>query len=410
MGTQEQKGCRVPSETTAAELNTTLVHDLLRSGRITSPRVARAFAATPRHLFLPGADLADAYRDDAVFTKHDSAGKPVSSVSAPWLVALMLELLAPRPGDRVLEIGSGGYNAALLRHLVGPAGSVTSQDIDPDVIDRAARCLKEAGCADVHLVTGDGLRGVPDGAPYDRIVVTVQATEIAPAWLEQLADDGRMVVPLRVRGLGRLLTFTREGDHWRGDGWQQCGFVRMRGRGARNPVATAVLADGVRLRWDDTSPPDAAALAAAVAGSERREMWSGVTAGVTEGTRPVLDLWLAAVLETFGRLHVSGDAPARADFQVLPGGSPVTWSADTLVYLTMRPANTDHSRFEYGVAWYGPDGALAEGYLHQLRVWDRDRRGGPGPALYVHPEGTGEEPAAGRTLQRPGPRMVLAWP
>ncbi|MEU5398243.1 hypothetical protein ABZ348_02935 [Streptomyces sp. NPDC005963] len=79
-------------------------------------------------------------------------GGPLSSVSAPWLVAMMLERLQIRPGDRVLEVGSGGYNAALLCHLVGPDGAVISRDIDPDVIERAERCLAVAGNEDVRLV------------------------------------------------------------------------------------------------------------------------------------------------------------------------------------------------------------------------------------------------------------------
>ncbi|MGW6455630.1 methyltransferase, FxLD system [Streptomyces sp. NPDC055078] len=394
---------------TAAELNRGLVRDLRRSGRITGSHVASAFEAVPRHLFVPGVPLESAYRDDVVFTKRDDVdGSPLSSVSAPWLVATMLERLDVRAGDRVLEVGSGGYNAALLRHLVGDQGSVTSQDIDPEVIERAGRCLEAAGYADVRLVTGDGTLGVPDGAPFDRLVVTVQATSIAPAWLEQLAGGGRLVVPLRLRGLGRLLTFTREGDHWHGDGWDQCGFVRMRGPAARNPVATTRLADGVRLRSDGGPPPDAAALTAALAGG-RREVWTGVTVGVTEGTRPLVDVWLATVLDVFGRLHADREA-LDDQVQVLPGGSPVSWSADSFAYLTMRPADPVGAWFEYGVAWHGPDGALAEEFAQLLRVWDRDHRGGPGPVLRVYPEGSVPQPSTGRVLDRPGPAMVLAWP
>ncbi|MBL1119191.1 methyltransferase, FxLD system [Streptomyces sp. 110] len=391
-------------------MNADLVKGLQTTGRITSPQVAAAFTAVPRHLFVPGVPLEDAYRDDAVFTKRDTDGKPVSSVSAPWLVATMLERLRARPGDRVLEVGSGGYNAALLRQLVGDGGRVTSQDIDPEVIDRAARCLEAAGCTDIRLVTNDGHFGVPDGAPYDRIVVTAQATTIAPAWLEQLTDEGRLVVPLRLRGLGRLLTFTQESGHWRGDGWDLCGFVRMRGQAAKDPVATTLLGDDVRLRWDGGAQPDAAALTEALAG-KRHEVWTGVTVGVTEGTRPVVDVWLATVLDVFGRLHVDRqtlDRPGGA--WTLPGGSPVTWSANTLAYLTMRPVGTDNARFEYGVAWHGRDETLAEDCARHLRVWDHDHRGGPGPALHLHPEGSECLPAAGRVLDGPGLRMVLAWP
>ncbi|MFE0423017.1 methyltransferase, FxLD system [Streptomyces sp. NPDC058953] len=395
-------------EPPAVALHEALVEELRSSGRITTPEVADAFTAVPRHLFVPGVPLTEAYRDDAVFTKRDTDGTPLSSVSAPWLVATMLERLDVAPGDRVLEIGSGGYNAALLSRLVGEKGEVTSLDIDPDVIERAARSLRDAGIAEVRLVTGDGTLGVPGGGPYDRTVVTVQATSIAPAWLDQLTDDGRLVVPLRLRGLGRLLTFVREGDHWVGDGWDLCGFVRMRGPAARNPMATTPLGEGVRLRWDGGPRPDADALTAALAG-ERREVWTGVTVGATEGTRPVVDLWLATVLDVFGRLHTTGTGPG--DVRALPGGSPATWDDTGLAHLTMRPADAGGSRFEYGVVRYGGDDTAAEEFARQLRTWDRDHRAGPGPVLRVFPRGGPERgPGVHRVLERPGLPLVLAWP
>lgn len=286
---------------------------------------------------------------------------------------------------------------------------MTSVDIDPEVIDRAARCLRDTEWEDVRLVTGDGNDGVPDGAPYEGIMVTVQATAIAPAWLDQLTGDGRLVVPLRVRGLGRLITFTREGGHWTGGGWEPCGFVRMRGQAGRNPVATTALGEGVRLRADDGPRPDRSAMTSALAG-ERHEVWTGVTVGVTEGTRPAVDVWLATVLDAFGRLHVSQPVPEHGGGPwTLSGGSPATWTADTLAYLTMRPADHDESRFEYGVAWHGSSRALADHCAEQLQIWNLDHRGGSGPALLLYPEDSDETPAAGRMLDRPGPRMVLTW-
>ncbi len=397
--------------TAAAELNTALIETLRGKGRILTGRVARAFEEVPRHLFVPGASLEQAYRDDVVFTKRDEAdGSALSSVSAPWLVAAMLERLAPQPGARVLEIGSGGYNAALMCELVGPSGTVTSVDIDPDVIGRAERCLAATPWEDVRLVTGDGDGGVPEGAPYDGIMVTVQATAVAPAWLDQLAPQGRLVVPLRVRGLGRLLTFTRDGDHLVGAGWEPCGFVRMRGRAARNPVTTLTVGEGVRLRVDDSPMPDRSAMECTLK-SARQETWTAVTVGLTEGTRPLVDLWLAFALDSYGRLHVDRPASDRETGPVtLHGGSPATWSAETLAYLTMRPVPGDPSRFEYGVAWHGTDRSLADHFAERLRTWDREHRDGPGPILLVRPEGTGTEPIGGRPLERPGPRMTLTWP
>jgi protein-L-isoaspartate(D-aspartate) O-methyltransferase len=373
--------------------------------------VARAFSAVPRHLFVPDVALADAYRDDVVFTKRDADGTALSSVSAPWLVAAMLERLGPPSGGRVLEIGSGGWNAALLRHLVGPGGSVTSVDIDAEVIARAARCLAGTPWQDVRLVLGDGWSGVPDGAPYDGITVTVQATALADAWLDQLAPGGRLVVPLRVRGLGRLLAFARDGDQWRGGGWEQCGFVRMRGRGAREPVATTALGEGVRLRVDGELQPDRDALLGALA-HDRREVWTGVTTGPAEGTRAVLDLWFATVLDAYGRLHTDPPGPRPGtSLWTLPGGTPATWNGDTLAYLVLRPAAHGTDRFEYGIAHHGPDRALADRCAEWLRTWDRDHRDGPGPTLLAHRAPAAAPPPRGpsRVLSCPGPRLTLTW-
>ncbi|MGH3885395.1 MAG: methyltransferase domain-containing protein [Pseudonocardiaceae bacterium] len=102
------------------------------------------------------------------------------------------------PGHRVLEIGAGtGYNAALLAHLVGPAGKVTTVDIDSKVVRGARECLAAAGYRGVSVVCGDGEFGYSDHAPYDRIVVTAGAWDLPPAWVDQLAAGGRLVVPLR---------------------------------------------------------------------------------------------------------------------------------------------------------------------------------------------------------------------
>ncbi|MFB7380210.1 hypothetical protein ACFC6U_19385 [Kitasatospora purpeofusca] len=198
------------------------------------PEVGAAFRATPGHLFVPDVGLAEAYEAAYRPTDRDGEGRLLSSVSAPWLVAQMLEYLRPRPGQSVLEVGSGGYNAALLHQLVGDTGSVTSIDIDPVVTERARRCLRTASLEDaVRILTGDGAHGVPGAATYDRIEVTVPAAAIERSWLDQLAPDSVLVVALRVRGLGRLVALAPDGErHWNGGGWLPCGFVAMCGEAA----------------------------------------------------------------------------------------------------------------------------------------------------------------------------------
>ena len=108
----------------------------------------------------------------------------------------------------MLEIGAGtGYNAALISHIVGAQGQVTSVDIDPELVGRAREHLASAGFGAVTVACSDGAMGYPERAPYDRVIATVGVADLAPAWLEQAAPQARIVVPLDVRGnpaVGRI--------------------------------------------------------------------------------------------------------------------------------------------------------------------------------------------------------------
>ncbi len=180
-----------------------LVHVLTQGGYIRSRRVEDAFRALPRHLFVPGVPLEQVYADEVIPTKFEG-NRSISSSSQPAIMAVMLEQLDPRPGQRVLEIGAGtGYNAALLAHIVGPDGYVTTVDIDDDIVESARAHLAAAGFGPnrVRVVRADGVLGYPEGAPYDRIILTVNAEDIAPAWREQLRPGlgARLVLPLTIR-------------------------------------------------------------------------------------------------------------------------------------------------------------------------------------------------------------------
>jgi protein-L-isoaspartate(D-aspartate) O-methyltransferase len=158
----------------------------------------------PRHRFIPGTNLETAYVDDAVITRRDSDGRSISSISQPSMVAQMLDMLDARPGMKVLEIGAGtGYCAALLAELVGTDGAVTTIDLDADITDEAARNLDATGYSRVTVTCGDGALGDPDGAPWDRILVSVGAWEPSPEWIAQLAPDGKLVMPLALRPVDR---------------------------------------------------------------------------------------------------------------------------------------------------------------------------------------------------------------
>jgi methyltransferase of ATP-grasp peptide maturase system len=131
-------------------------------------------------------------------------GVSTSSSSAPSLMALMLQALAVRDDDRVLEIGSGtGYNTALLCHRLG-SDNVTSVDIDADVVERARVRLTGLGYAPA-LTAADGALGFPAGAPFDRVLATVAAPSVPQAWLEQTRDGGTILFPLDLRNCGGLL-------------------------------------------------------------------------------------------------------------------------------------------------------------------------------------------------------------
>ncbi|MGH3684570.1 MAG: methyltransferase, FxLD system [Pseudonocardiaceae bacterium] len=393
-------------------LREAMVRELCEPGWIRSDRVAEAFRAVPRHLFAPGTPLETAYAThDSVVTKSDEQGKVTSVVSAPYIQAMMVEQAGISPGMRVLEIGSGGYNAALLAELVGQTGQVTTVDIDPEVVNRARSCLATAGYHKVNLVLADAEGGVPDHAPYDRVIVTVGAWDIPPAWIAQLAEGGRAVLPLRMRGLTRSVAFKRDGDRLVSRGYHLCGFVPMQGAGAHTERLISLDGDEITLRVDETLQVDADRLRDALR-APRVQRWSGVELG---GVEPIddLDLWLATVVDGFGLLTAdkaaidSGRLPAAAHV-----GAKTILTGGTFAYrCPARPVDPDRTRFELGVYAHGPQAeALAEQYVELIRTWDRDHRGGPGARIKVYPAATPDvDLPPGRVVSKKHTRVVISW-
>lgn len=262
---------------TADELRDALTDRLRTENVIRSASVEAAIRRTPRHLFIPDVELDQAYADNPVYTKTDAAGASISAASQPRIVAMMLEQLAARPGERILEIGAGtGYNAALIAAMVGDAGHVTTIDVDADLVDGARRHLTAAGVGNVDVVLGDGARGHPGAAPYDRIIATVGAWETPTAWLEQLAPDGRLVVPLRLRGAAsRSIVFQRHSGGWRSQGSELAVFMPLRGIGddARRTITLTPEQD-VTLQAHKEQAIDQAL--AGVLDTNRTVVWTGV--------------------------------------------------------------------------------------------------------------------------------------
>ncbi|MGB6164696.1 MAG: methyltransferase domain-containing protein [Pseudonocardiaceae bacterium] len=229
--------------------------------------VEAALRTVPRHLFAPEVPLETAYANHSIVTKRNERGGPISSVSAPWLQAIMLGQLQVAPGQRVLEIGSGGYNAALLRELVGPDGSVTTIDIDQEVVDRASACLAAAGYRDVRVVCGDGEFGAAEYGPFDRIIVTVGTWDIPPAWVEQLTwplrrwSRGQPCLPRQTRAGGRRRDRERARClRPRPERSRSCGPVRRSDPdlGPGPPARPGAVPDGApgrHPRWMPLRPP-----------------------------------------------------------------------------------------------------------------------------------------------------------
>ena len=382
--------------------------------------VVAALRKVPRHLFTPGVPLARAYEDDAVVLPQageGSAGR--SPVSAPSMIALMLAQLDVRPGESVLEIGSGGYQAALLRELAGPGGSVTTLDIDPEVVSRARACLDRAGYGDVRTVCADGEYGAPGGGPFDKIIVAVEAWDVPPAWTGQLAPGGRLVVPLLTRGLPRSWALDRRDGHLVSRSDLSAYFVPMRGAGEYRTWSVPLDEAGVSLWGEEPQPAgvDRAALAAVLA-AERCEARTGVTLPMGVPVRSGPDLWLVTDPDLCW-LNAGMDAIDRG--VVIPTGmifrsgrldTPALASGGSLAYYGGRPVDEDRTAVEYRACGHGPHGAeLAERLAGHIQAWDREHRTGPGPVLTVHPASTpADDLPSGHVLNKRHSTIVLSWP
>ncbi len=197
-------------------VNTQIVRRGLRD-----PRLLAAFESVPRHLFVP-----EEYR----YAAHDDSPLPIGfsqTISQPYIVALMTDLLRLKGDERVLEIGTGsGYQAAILGMM---AGDVHTVEYVPELAAGADKLLKELGMDNVHVHFGDGSLGWPEAAPYAGILVAAAAPQIPRALLEQLEDGGRLVLPVGGRGMQNLEVWERKDKTFESKVETAVAFVPLRG-------------------------------------------------------------------------------------------------------------------------------------------------------------------------------------
>ena len=400
------------SERLRKEMVDRLADDHAAKGITLRPEVEAAMRTVPRELFTPGLPLEEAYENTAVVTKRRGE-ENISSVTAPFLIAEMLgqaaDALDGLDGRHVLEVGSGGYNASLLRELVGPSGSVTTVDIDSQVTDRATACLATAGYNDVTVVCADAEHLIEPYRRYHLIIVTAGAWDIPPAWREQLTGDGVLVVPLRMFGMTRSWALRRAGDRLVSVSHRQCGFVAVQGDGAHE-VRYVDIADGVHLRLDEGQLIEPGSVNGLLT-APRHEAW----AEVSLPPRTVLsdlDLWLATHLtrEVQHFVVLSAQEAAVDSGVVAPSwrfGTPATLHDATLTYRSALRW-TDRM-FDLGAYAHGPMAAAAAGRMvEHMRTWVGE--GSPAPVLHVMPAQTpdGDLPD-GTVLDKRHSRVVLTF-
>jgi protein-L-isoaspartate(D-aspartate) O-methyltransferase len=399
--------------------------------------VELAFRQVSRHLFLPGVDIPNAYEDSAIVTVREADGRPLSSSSQPLIMAIMLEQLGVRAGENVLEIGAGtGFNAALLAQIVGDKGHVTSVDIDDEIVAKAREHLRFAGHSEVTVVTADGADGYAANAPYDRIILTVAAADISQAWSDQLAPDGRLVLPLSLRGSQRSVAFEHDGDHLASVSVVDCGFMPLRGAlaGAAPPIRLIRGIPPMFLVLDDDRFVDTAAIAEALE-STRDESPPLIDTRVSANPGDILGglgLWLVLRDPSAGQMTALGVVTQQTSMPIFAVDqgfmrTAVLVGEDGLAALVMLDREitgaSDHRIGVLPVYQHGYDGSsLAMRLVAHVREWDRagrprstDLRMSVYPASsspltsFLPPQDRGSRRPNRFVISKPQSRIVIDW-
>lgn len=361
-------GSAAPPGDRFAEARERMVRDDLAAGGITDPRVLESMRLVPRHEFVSSAQRAYAYFDMALPIGESQ------TISGPFVVAYMTEKLEPRPTDRVLEIGTGsGYQAAVLSPLVGMVYSI---EIHRPLGEKAARTLARLGYRNVVTKVGDGFQGWPEHAPFDKIIVTCSPEDIPRPLVEQLAEGGRMIIPVGERYDQTLVLLSKRQGAMVREALVPSLFVPMTGaaesaRRVQPDGARPALSNGGFEEWlPDTDVPAAwyyGRQMRAMAGADAPEGKRWVRLENAQPGRPA---------HLFQGFPVDGRAVGRVDFAlqvraegIVPGPGP-----EDLPGILVRFFNADRTRstqirigsWPRGGGWQRQQGSAA------VPPWARD--------------------------------------
>lgn len=208
-------------EAALVRARTQMVTGQIEARGVKDPLTLAALRKVPRHLFVPPAELADAYADHPLPIGHGQ------TISQPYIVAFMTEALGFKGGEKVLEVGTGsGYQAAVLAEI---ASEVHTIEIVEPLANEARERLARLGYKNVQVRAGDGYQGWPDAAPFDGIMVTAAAPQIPEPLKEQLKDGGRLIIPVG-DALQELVVVTRRGNQFEQKSVLPVRFVPMTGK------------------------------------------------------------------------------------------------------------------------------------------------------------------------------------
>ncbi|MBS3815588.1 MAG: protein-L-isoaspartate(D-aspartate) O-methyltransferase [Hadesarchaea archaeon] len=208
-----------------------LVERLQRMGYLKTPRIIDAFRNVLREKFVP-----EKMKDDAYLDQPFPIGRG-QTISAPSMIAIMLEVLQPREGDKVLEIGTGsGYNAALMAEIIGKSGELYTMERLKEISEFGRSNLEKIGYESINVITGDGTQGYEKEAPWDKILVTACAPKIPSALINQLKINGKIAAPVGQNYMAQTLTLVEKigKDEVKKEKHGGCSFVPLIGENGWN--------------------------------------------------------------------------------------------------------------------------------------------------------------------------------